>query len=234
MRSPGPVSCSSRCPFTLPLFSLCLLIAIGAGIHPSKAEAQLRIVPFVGAHAPLSDLGELRDEAGTTLLELGRSASSAAFGVGFEVGGAEGGLGARLGLAYAGQGRVPIRGFGCSDCAARGSLLSAGGGLLLRPLPRYLFVQPHFVIGGGYLWYGFDDDDLRGEGWDQVLVDQRRRYLELGAGTTLHLRVLRPQVELRMKISGFDPGDGPSELSASGSGGRQGNLYLTVAIPLGG
>lgn len=213
----------------LPLLALAVLPG-----QPQQAEAQFRFIPSVGSYAPLADLGELRDDAGATLLDLGRRSSTAAIGLAVEVGGAEGAIGLRLGTTWASRSPLPVEGTGCEGCSARSSLLLAGGTLIIRPLPRLLFVQPHFLVGGGSLWYNFDDRELRKAGWDDVLVNQRQRHLQFGVGSTLHLGFVQPQLELNLHVSGYDPGDGPPELSASGKGDRQGSVFLTVGVPLGG
>jgi hypothetical protein len=222
--------------FLSPIHVLPLLPLVAAAVllvRPPQAEAQFRFIPSVGSYAPLADLGELRDDTGATLLDLGRSSSTAAIGLAVEVGGAEGAIGLRLGTTWASRSPLPVEGTGCEGCSARSSLLLAGGTLIIRPLPRLLFVQPHFLLGGGSLWYSFDDRELRDGGWEDVLINQRQRHLQFGVGSTLHLGFVRPLVELNVHVSGFDPGDGPQELSSSGKGDRQGSVFLTVGIPLG-
>lgn len=219
----------------MPLFPLVLALSLFLAL-PALGYAQIKVVPQVGVYAPVSDLGELRDNTGETLLELGRRESTLALGLDLEWAGDESPLGLRGGVAYATQSTIPIDGMGCVDCSARGSLASAGAALLMRPFPRMALIRPYLLGGGGILYYDFDARELEDENWGDILVDQSKPYLHLGIGTQLFLGIFTPQVELSARISGFDPGQGSQAGNGAPfltSGDRQTNLFLTVGIPLG-
>jgi hypothetical protein len=203
---------------------------------PDHGEAQLKVVPQVGLYAPVADLGEIRDNAGQTLVELGRRESTLALGVELEWGRSESSLGVRGGVAHATRSEIPIQGVGCADCSARSSLTAVGAALVVRPFPQMALVRPLLLAGGGVLYHDFDDRQLREENWTDVLVNQSQPYLHLGMGTHLFLGPLTPQIEFSARVSGFDPGGGPPSVNPPQfmtSGDRQTNLFLTVGIPLG-
>jgi hypothetical protein len=221
------------------LGSLSLAFMAGSLFLASEnLEAQVTVVPQAGIYAPLSDLGELRDDTGETLLELGRRESTLAFGATFETGDPESSvLGVRAGFGFATRSDVPIQGVGCEDCAARSSLLTAGAALVLHPFPRLALLRPYLVAGGGVAYYDFDDEELREEGWQNALQDQAQAQLHLGLGTHLFLGPLRPRIELGAHISRFNPTDEsitPLGVTGVGEGDRQANLFLMVGIPFGG
>ncbi len=218
-----------------------LSLALTAGLLSLAAqnlEAQVTVVPQAGIYAPLSDLGELRDDTGETLLELGRRESTLAFGATFETGDPESSaVGVRAGIGFATRSDVPVQGVGCEDCAARSSLLTVGAALVLHPFPRLALLRPYLVAGGGVAYYDFDDEGLREEGWQNALQDQAQAQLHLGLGTHLFLGPLRPRIELGAHISRFNPSDEsitPQGVTGIGEGDRQANLFLMVGIPFGG
>ena len=200
------------------LFILAALVLL-----PAPAEAQFRILPSAGLYSPLSDLTEIRDNDGETVIEAGRKASTLALGLGAEV------HAFRLQLHYATSSDVPFSGVGCESCELRSTLLTATAGILLRPFPDLVIIEPHFLIGGGVKRYGFDRDDLEDESWGEVLRNQTQPTLHLAVGSTVHLGILHPQVELGAYLSRVD---GVSNSNFSSDDDFQTDLFLTVAIPI--
>lgn len=219
------------------LTSLALTAGLLLLVAPNL-EAQVSVVPQVGIYAPLSDLGELQDDTGETLLDLGRRGSTLAFGALVETGDpGSSAVGVRLGVGFATRSEVPIEGVGCESCAARSSLLTAGAALVLHPFPRFALLRPYLVAGGGVAYYDFDDEELRDEGWQNVLRDQAQGQIHLGLGTHLFLGPLRPRIELGTHISRFEPTDEsitPLGVTGVGEGDRQANFFLMLGIPFGG
>jgi hypothetical protein len=201
-------------------------------LTPPEVGAQLRVLPQLGLYAPLGDLGEVRENAGPALLDLGRQSSSLAFGLAVEVGARDAGTGVRAGVVYATTSTLPVVGPECPACEARANALVGGAAVVFRPVPPLLVVQPYFLVGGGVVRYGFDDADLREEGWQGVLRNQIRPQLQLGIGAAVDVAAYRPRIELNAHIARFEPGDGP-EPGATADGDRQTNLFLTVSLPLG-
>jgi hypothetical protein len=184
----------------------------------------------VGLYAPLSELGEVREEGLGTAIELGRKRSTLAFGLAGEVG--SGSLGFRANLAYATSSDVPIGGVGCETCSARSTLLVATAGASLRPIPRLIGLQPYLLVGGGIKRYGFDREQFEEEGFGGVLDDHAKAALQLGVGADFALGGLGLFSELNAYLSGVDP-------AAEGSGFEsdsrfQTDLLLSVGLRLGG
>lgn len=212
--------------------SIAVVAAVAAlALAPVPTDAQFSIKPSVGLYAPLSDMTELRNAEGETVIEAGRRSSTLAFGLGAELGGSDRPIGLRLQLGYATNSDVPVSGVGCENCELRSSLLTATAGLVFRPFPELLVLRPHFVVGGGLKRYDFDREDLEDEGWDEVLRDQTHPALHLAAGTSLNLGLIRPDIELGAVISKLDGvSDGFEGLSSSDD--LQTDLFLMIAIPL--
>lgn len=217
---------------SLPVRFIAVIAAFSAlGLAPAPADAQFSIKPSVGLYSPLSDMTELRNEQGETVIEAGRRSSTLALGLGAELGGSERPVGLRLQLGYATNSDVPVSGVGCESCELRSSLLTATAGLVFRPFPELLVMRPHFVVGGGLKRYDFDRDDLEDEGWENVLRNQTQPALHLAVGTSLNLGVIRPDIELGAVISKVDGLSDDLEALTS-SDDLQTDLFLMVAIPL--
>jgi hypothetical protein len=189
------------------------------------AQGGLRILPQVGLYAPLTDLTAVTD-SGENLFEAGKKSSTVALGLAVEVGSL------RAQMAYATASDVPIGGVGCTNCDARSTLLTATVGVVVRPLPQILFVNPYFVLGAGFKRYDFDPGDLtENGGWSSVLKDQTQFAGQIGAGIELTLLGLAPRIELSAYLSRFEPGEGPEGTEESDF---QTDLFMMLAIPLGG
>lgn len=201
--------------------------------QPLEGQASVRLLPQVGAYAPLSDLGELR-ENGQTRLEAGRRASTLAWGLGLEVGPAREGTSLRLHLGYGTDGDIPVGGLDCESCSARSTLLTASAAAVLRPIPRLVLVQPYFVAGAGVKRYDFRVRDMDSDRWEELFRDQVRPMVQAGVGTEVSLLGLRTQWELNAFMSRYRMGSSPEGASSHGDGDLQTDLFLTLSIPLGG
>jgi hypothetical protein len=213
-----------RFPIILGVLLLALVLM------PRPGEAQFRILPSAGLYMPLSDLNEIRDQEGNTVMDAGRRSSTLALGMGAELGGASSSVGFRVQVLYATNSRVPLISAECPGCELRSTLLTGTGALVVRPLPGAVVVQPYILLGGGVKRYDFDREDFAEEGFDQVFRNQTQPTLHIGAGTTLYLGLISPQIELSAFISGIEGAEGTIFVSEDE---RQTDLFLTVAFPLG-
>ena len=207
------------------MFRALVLAFVAALVLPVAAEAQFRILPSAGLYSPLSDLTETRDADGESVIEAGRKASTLALGIGAEI------HAFRLQLNYATSSDVPLSGVGCESCELRSTLLTATAGIVLHPFPDLVILRPHFLVGGGVKRYGFERGDLEDEGWTEVLRNQTQPTLHLAVGSTFHLGVIHPQVELGAYLSRIDGiSNGSSDFTSDDD--IQTDLFLTVAIPI--
>lgn len=224
-----------------PLFRSGLTVAaalawmVVAALAPEAAAAQssVRLLPQVGGYAPLSELGEIRED-GVTVLEAGRRASSLAWGLGLEFGPAREGTSLRLHAAYGTDSRIPVGGFECQGCSARSTLLAASAAAVLRPIPRLVFLQPYVLVGAGVKRYDFSVSDMEGERWRDLFRDQSRASAQAGLGAEVSLLGLRTQWELNAYISRYELGTETGSDSDERDDELQTDLFFTLAIPLGG
>jgi len=214
---------------SLPLSVLVLSMALGFAF---PAEGQLRFVPSVGAYAPLSDLGEIRDREGVTFMEAGKRVSTLAFGGGVELGPIRGLANLRAEAAYATASNVPIRSMGCPECGLRSTLLVGSASVVLRPFMDLMVVQPYLVLGGGVKRYDFDPREMTGPGGGDYFQDQTRPSVQVGGGVQFHLGALRPRLEMSAHFSRFEPGR--EDPGVEGSDGRQTSLFVMLGLPMGG
>jgi hypothetical protein len=214
---------------SLPFFAFALSITL---VSVSPAEGQLRFVPSVGAYAPLSDLGEVRDQEGGTFMEAGKRVSTLAFGGGVELGPIRGLANLRAEAAYATASNVPIRSMECPECGLRSTLLVGSASLVLRPFMDLMVAQPYLVLGGGVKRYDFDPREMTGLGAGDYFRDQTRPSFHLGGGVQFHLGALRPRLELSAHFSRFEPGR--EDPGVQGSDDRQNSLFLMFGLPMGG
>jgi len=205
------------------------VLALG---QPQDAHGQggVRLLPQVGIATPLSDLGEVRN-GGVSLFEAGKMSSTLALGLGLELGNFREGTSLRGQVGYATESNLPVGGFECQVCSARATLMTATVAGVFRPVPRIVLFQPHFVVGAGVKRYDFDPREMEGESWAAVLRDQTRFTGQLGAGVSMSLLGFRPELELGAFLSRFEPGDSGA---GSESGSFQTDLFLMLALPLGG
>jgi hypothetical protein len=213
--------------------SLLLLLSF---LLPSAAYGQtsVRLLPQVGAWSPTSEMETLRDD-GEGIVGASRQSSSLAWGLGLEVGPAREGTSFRVNVGYGTDRDVPVWGTDCPGCSARSSLLTGTAAAVFRPIPRLVIVQPHFLVGAGFKQYGFEfqglDDDA--STWEQVFRDQTRAAGQAGVGAEVSILGLRTQWELNGYVSRFRRGEDPNS-PGGGDTSLQTDLFLTLAIPLGG
>lgn len=189
----------------LGLSALCLLAAPG----PGAAQA-LDVIPLVGIHAPLNDLGEVRTATGDPL-RLERPESSLALGAAIEVGLGTG-FGIRGDFLLGTSADVPLEGSGCPGCDVDVSTLVLAGSAVIRPLAGIPFVRPYFLLGGGIRRFDLDVDDLREAGFQDPEDEQSRAVVRLGAGIDVDLGLLEALVEVSDFIGDFEPRAGEGEL----------------------
>jgi len=214
---------------SLPKWALVLSITLA---FASPAEGQVRFVPAVGAYAPLSDLGEVRDQGGVTFVEAGKRVSTLALGAGVEIGPIRGLANLRAEAAYATASNVPLRSMGCPECGLRSTLLVGSASLVLRPFMDLMVAQPYLVLGGGVKRYDFDLREMTDPGGGDYFRDQTRPSLQVGGGVQFHLGALRPRLEVSAHFSRFEPGRENPEVQ--GSNDRQTSLFLVFGLPMGG
>jgi hypothetical protein len=230
MRSTPPFERSGSSGSIRPL-PMVLLLAFFFVLVP-QLEGQVRIIPSIGLYAPLSDLGEVRDETGATLVEAGRRSSTLALGGALEVGPARGFASLRGEVMYATASDVPLEIVGCPNCELRSTMLSGTALLVLRPILADSPMQPYFLAGAGVQRHNFDWRDVPGEGVRDYFEGQTRPSLQMGAGAQLSLGVIQPRLELNAQFSSVEAGTSRRELL--GSEDRQTSLFLTLSVPLGG
>jgi hypothetical protein len=171
-------------------------------------------------------------EDGENPFETGKKSSILAPGLAVELGGGDRGTSLRAGVGYATASNLPVGGFECAACEARSTLMTANVAAVIRPIPRIVVLQPHFVAGAGVKRYDFDPKPIGdGESWTAVLRDQTRLTGQLGVGAELSLLCLRTRLELSAFLSRFEPGESPA---GSEESDFQTDLFLTLAIPIGG
>lgn len=185
----------------------------------SQAEAQgFKIVPWVGLYAPTDDLGSVQ------AVNFGKRESTLAYGANLEFGRSDRVVNFRIGGSYGTDSDVPIEGVGCPACAARSTLLTASGTILLRPIPNMPVFRPYLLAGAGAKWYDFDfDSDEVGD----FIEDQTQFAGVGGLGFTLFPDgALSLFAELTDYISGFDfEGDDDSDL--------QHDLFFKAGLSIG-
>ncbi len=222
-------------------FLILAAIALGLTAAPSL-EAQVaepltvRVIPQVGLYAPMADLGEIRDDD-QTVVEAGRRSSSLAWGLGLEFAVRPEGTALRVQGLYATNADVPIGGFDCPECVGRSTVLAGTVAAVIRPVPRLLVVQPHFIVGLGGKQYNFEPDFVEGETWRAVLRDQLRPTFQTGVGAEVHFLGLPTQWELIGLVSTFRTGETDEiglDPGLEGDRTVQTDLFLTLAIPFGG
>jgi hypothetical protein len=219
-------------PASRAALTLVLLLPTVPVVGISSLEGQIRLVPAVGLYTPLSDLGEVRDEAGVSLIEAGRRSSTLAYGGAMEWGGSRQIVALRLELLYGTSSDVPLRSVGCGDCELRSHLLAGTLGFVVRPFGALGPLHPYVLAGAGGKRYGFDWAELQDEGFRDYFRGQTRPAAQLGAGAHLRLGALEPRLELKALVSRFEAAASSSH--AVGSDDRQLGLFLTFSLPLGG
>jgi hypothetical protein len=214
------------------------LVAFTAG-HASEVQGQtsLRLLPYIGAYAPLFEVEEMRS-GGEGMVRAGRRSSTLAYGLGLELGPATEGTSLRIQLGYGSDAGVPYWTDDCEACSARSTILTGTVSAVLRPLPRIILVQPHLVAGAGVKRYDMEFRDLRGEDSSVLFRDGTQPTAQLGLGVEAGILGLRTQWEISGFLSRFpsseEGGPGADELRLFQDRRLQTDLFLTLSIPLGG
>jgi hypothetical protein len=191
-----------------------VLAALAIGANEARAQG-IQIRPWAGLYAPTAELGSVQ------AIDFGKKKSTLAYGLDLDLGG--GPIAFRLGGGYAGNSDIPIAGVGCTNCAARATVLVGTGAIVIRPLPIPV-VQPYAVAGVGAKWYNFDFDNAALDG---LISDQAKFTAQLGAGAVLFpggsLSVFG---EVSDYMSGF-------KFKSGGSSNTQHDLVLKLGLVLG-
>jgi len=110
------------------------------------ASAQITVTPVIGGYLPATDVRTLKGDARQIGLE--RTATMAV-GLNVELGSLRGSL------AYVTGSSLSDTGVTNSGQIGDGSLLALAAGVVLRPLPRIVGLQPYVVGGGGVKRSGY-------------------------------------------------------------------------------
>jgi hypothetical protein len=138
------------------------------------AAQSIHITPTLGAYHPGSDPIDLTDR-GTRLVR----GNALGLGLNLEAGFFRGTI------AYASGATIKEEGVGASGDVGDGRLLAFSGGLVLRPIPRIIGIQPYALGGAGLKRqdYSFDDD-----GFSNALPKDKTDFaLHAGLGADLML-----------------------------------------------
>jgi len=191
-----------------------VLTTLAGGVQQANAQ-KIQLRPWAGLYAPTVELGSVQ------AIEFGKKESTLAYGLDVNFGG--GPIAFRLGAGYAGNSDIPIVGVGCTNCAARATVLVGTGGVVIRPFPIPV-VRPYAVAGLGAKWYDFDFDNAT---LDALISDQAKFTAQLGAGVDLFPGgMLSLFVEVSDYMSGFD-------FKANGTSNTQHDLMLKLGLSLG-
>ncbi len=152
-------------------------VLAGAGLvlaAPDLSTAQgITVSPMVGAYMPAGSFRELQAQAG----ELERGST---LGLGLNVG-----LGMlRASVAYASGATISREGVQGEDKVGDGTVLTGTADLVLKPLPKLIFVQPYLVGGVGYKKenYSFTES-----GFEDVADGEKGVVVHAGVGVDLSL-----------------------------------------------
>ena len=202
--------------FRAGLVALVSLLFVAAA--PGPVTGQVRLVPQVGLYAPQSDLPSA-DEA----VEVGERESTLAFGLGLEIGSAEG-TALRIAALHGTGEEVPVDGVGCTECA-RSTVSALPALAVLRPIPKLVVFHPYLLAGGGVRRLDFSREDLAEEQFDALFADETTFAGHLGVGGALDLGPLDLSVEVTDVISSFESPEGESELLH--------DLFVMVGLSIG-
>lgn len=172
--------------FAVPLLAL----AVAA---PVQAQGRLTITPLIGGYIPGNDVHDLQTGAEEVTVD-----KEAALGLGLNVE-----LGwLRGSLAYASGATVNVEDIGDPTLEGEigeGSVLAIAAGVVLRPLPRLIVVQPYLVGGAGLKRTDYDwETDGAADAFPE---DQSDFTLHVGVGADISLGPVGLVVEVTDFIS---------------------------------
>lgn len=184
------------------LLTITTLAALAAGAAP--ADAQVALIPKVGAFSPSGDLGDF--DGNTQELE-----GSFAVGLAAEFGLPVLPFDIRAGFDYATDTKVTREGLGDAGSAPNATLLALTADAVIRGGSGIL--QPYFLFGGGIKRYDISEDELRSGNQDVILDEDQSDFAgHVGAGLALGLGIVSVTFEVSDYISQFEAADGNSEL----------------------
>lgn len=177
-----------------------LLAVLFTGALAAPAAAQVYITPSVGGYIPASDFQTLRGEAHEARVE--RSATMA-LGLNLELGALRGSL------AYVTGTELTEDGVANRGAIGDGSMLAGSLGLVMRPIPRILGLQPYVLGGAGFKRHGYSYND---DGFSLGLPEDQTDFaLHFGVGADLMLGRIGVMAEFTDFVSrdnGWGPHDG--------------------------
>ena len=210
-----------------------VLAVLFAALESQEVQGQVfRIVPQVGLHMPVNDFGELSAEGADGAVEFGRKSSTLALGVAGEVDAGDLPFGVRATVTYGTSAPVSYVTEECPECRTRGDLWVATATGVFRPLPRLLVARPYVLAGGGFRWFGFDQSELAGDGFEGILRDQARAVAHLGGGLDVTRGNLAGIFEVTGVVGRFEPGGGRrnGETVPAGSRRTLTDIFVTVGL----
>jgi opacity protein-like surface antigen len=151
-------------------------LAAAALFVPAASHAQgLTVTPTIGVYVPASDVYRLRDN--TEQVFTVDKEGTFAMGVNVELGMFRGTV------SYASGAQLNERGLQNNENIGEGKLLAVAGDVVLRPIPRILFLQPYLLAGAGLRRedYSFEDDGVG----NALPKDQSDFALHAGIGADL-------------------------------------------------
>jgi hypothetical protein len=167
---------------------------------PAPAHAQIGLTVLGGGYVPGSDFQQLRNAA-----QDRRVARESTLGVGANVD-----LGfIRLSLAYATGATLTEEGVQNGNEVGDGSVLAAAAGLVLRPIPRLLVLQPYLLGGIGVKRERFSFDG--GIGGNPFTRDESGLAGQIGVGADVMLGPIGVVAEITDYVSRRDGSFGPHD-----------------------
>jgi opacity protein-like surface antigen len=181
---------------TLAVAGVIALLSLGA----APAQAQIGLTILGGGYVPGSDFQQLRDAA-----QDRRVARESTLGLGANV---ELGF-LRLSAAYATGATLSEEGVQNGDDFGDGSVLAAAAGLVLRPIPRLLVLQPYLLGGIGVKRERFSFDG--GIGGNPFTRDESGLAGQIGVGADVMLGPIGVVAEITDYVSRRDGSFGPHD-----------------------
>ena len=208
-----------------------LLVALALcafGATPVAAQVpgiSLELVPKVGFYFPAADLEAAATAAGEVVDDRG---GSLALGLGLDFG--PGPLSFRAGFDYVTGSEFSYADTTGANLEATGeqTMLAVAAGVVLRPLPRLVIVQPYLLAGAGVKRYDFEFSDVdTGSDVEEVFPDSQTDFtLHAGIGLDVGLGPIALVAEASDYVSWFEPegGDGSD---------MQHDIFLMAGIRVG-
>ncbi|HLU24112.1 MAG TPA: hypothetical protein VKZ58_00200 [Longimicrobiales bacterium] len=178
------------------VLGMAMAIALPAG---AAGQGGLQIMPKAGVYIPGNDLATIRDGAEEIRAKM---EGDFAIGLAIELARAGAPVGLRGNFDYITGTTITEDGVDRSDKSGT-TMLALTGDLVLRPIPRLLFLQPYLLGGAGIKRYEFDRESLSGPIRDAFPADRTDFAVHLGAGFEIGFGALAITAEVSDYISRF-------------------------------